>query len=378
MSNLNNTQQLNLEFEKNLKEFREHKTNLMVVGGTGVGKSSLINKVFDQNIAIVGSGQPVTRGCQKFEHPTMPITIFDSEGYEIVDGNLDNSNFEQVVIREIQNRRGQELKNHIHLFWYCISISSKRITSYDIDNIKKLNQLSSNLAIVLTQCDNDELDDNNQGKIANAFKKELKKAGIHNDVFEVMIVPDEKDFLELNNLIEWSSKTLPDDKLRVAFIASQRMNLPLKEKEAFKIINITAGMAATAAGANPFPMSDAAIIAPIQIGLATKLANIYGFSLLSSSVTALLQQQLVSLIGKQLATSLTKLIPVAGSIINAGVAGALTYGTGYALNSLYYSAYEHLLETGKEPDFVNLFKNLDLSGFNFNEMLAKFKENNKA
>ncbi len=36
----------------------------------------------------------------------------------------------------------------------------------------------------------------------------------------------------------------------------------------------------------------------------------------------------MSLVGKQLATSLTKLIPGIGQIINAAVAGALTFALG--------------------------------------------------
>ncbi|HHQ4672570.1 TPA: GTPase, partial [Aeromonas veronii] len=43
--------------------------NLMIVGGTGVGKSSLINLIFGKSIAKVGTGQPVTQGCERYEDP---------------------------------------------------------------------------------------------------------------------------------------------------------------------------------------------------------------------------------------------------------------------------------------------------------------------
>ncbi|MER3393367.1 MAG: GTPase, partial [Microcella pacifica] len=55
--------------------------NLAVVGGTGVGKSSLINAVFGRDLAKVGKGLPVTRGAQYFHDES--LGIWDLEGFEI-------------------------------------------------------------------------------------------------------------------------------------------------------------------------------------------------------------------------------------------------------------------------------------------------------
>ena len=55
--------------------------NLAVIGGTGVGKSSLINAVFGRELAKVGKGLPVTRGVQYYSDDS--LGIWDIEGFEI-------------------------------------------------------------------------------------------------------------------------------------------------------------------------------------------------------------------------------------------------------------------------------------------------------
>ncbi|MEE4461988.1 GTPase [Azotobacter chroococcum] len=269
-------QQTGDEFDKQIADIT--KANLMVVGGTGVGKSSLINRVFGEELAKTGAGAPVTRGCEKYEREHVPVVIFDTEGYEIVDGGVDNSNFQQSVIKEIERRESLELKEQIHLYWYCISASNHRITDYDIDNIKALSLRHAELAIVITQCDNEEVNEQNEGLTSLAFRKILKEAAIKNEVFETAATLDEK--LQLDELIEWSANSLSNEKLKDAFIGAQLNNLELKDKQASTAILYASGAAAAAAGINPIPMSDSLAIVPIQMALAARLAQIYGFNAL--------------------------------------------------------------------------------------------------
>ena len=98
------------------KEFEEQKAaikkpNLAVVGGTGVGKSSIINRIFGKNMAKAGVGVPITKGMNKIEDPSgnIPIVFYDTEGYETTSTNeQNNTNFEQNIIPELEKLQKKE------------------------------------------------------------------------------------------------------------------------------------------------------------------------------------------------------------------------------------------------------------------------------
>ena len=58
---------------KNLKNL-----NIIVAGKTGVGKSTLINAVFRDNLAETGMGKPVTDHMRKITKKGVPLSIYDT------------------------------------------------------------------------------------------------------------------------------------------------------------------------------------------------------------------------------------------------------------------------------------------------------------
>lgn len=112
MDDINKT--IDEEYEKQVNELES--PNIMVVCGTGVGKSTLINTVFGEEVARVDNGVPITRGIHRYESDSTPLVIYDTEGYEIsTDGNVDNSNFNTVVRSKLKERQKEELKYQIHV-----------------------------------------------------------------------------------------------------------------------------------------------------------------------------------------------------------------------------------------------------------------------
>ncbi|WP_429055333.1 YcjF family protein [Aeromonas jandaei] len=352
--------------------------NLMIVGGTGVGKSSLINLIFGKSIAKVGTGQPVTRGCERYEDPKVPLVIFDTEGYEVSEGKISAGNFREKIIPEIKQRKNKALNEQIHLIWYCLSVANHRITDFDLDNLRLItDQLDIPVAVVLTQCDAEPVDEQGNGETSQIFRKVLRENGMTCEVFETCANNPNHDpelKLDLEKLIDWSSTSLSNDSLRRSFVAAQIASLQAKRSEAMNIIMTYSATTAASAGLNPIPMSDALLIVPQQIAMAASLAKIYGIDSIGEIAVSMLKGQIISLMGRQLAASLTKLIPVLGQFINAGVAGVITGGLGLALIEVYERAIEGYLKTGRAPDWTKLLSS-ELFMQAFNSGLAKWKDN---
>ncbi len=57
--------------------------NVIIAGRTGVGKSTLINSVFQEKMADTGQGKPVTKNTREITKEGIPLTIFDTRGLEM-------------------------------------------------------------------------------------------------------------------------------------------------------------------------------------------------------------------------------------------------------------------------------------------------------
>ncbi|WP_424446861.1 GTPase family protein [Microbacterium sp. CH-015] len=121
--------------------------NLAVIGGTGVGKSSLINAVFGRELAKVGKGLPVTRGVQYYSDDS--LGIWDIEGFEI-----------GSTVPPAEQLRGhlEEIARHpknqqISVVWYCVKSNDDRLTPADVAMIGELSRAGLPVILVLTKVD---------------------------------------------------------------------------------------------------------------------------------------------------------------------------------------------------------------------------------
>ncbi len=360
--------QLSEEFEKQVRETQ--KPNLVVVGGTGVGKSSLINRVFGKDIAAVGNGQPVTHGMNRYEWTS--LIFFDTEGYELgTNSKPDKTNFEQNIVPEIEKMNKGVLKDQVHLVWYCISIANHRVLDYDLQNIEFFIKHNMKTAVIFTQCDADEELPSGEGKDASEFRKVIQNYLSSNiPCFETCASKEDLE-LDLPKLIDWSCDALPNSQLRQSFIEAQKYSISRKKKEAYLIImGFTASTAATG-GFNPIPCSDSLLIVPQQVAMCVSICKIF-FGSVSGMLKEIITSQVLSFAGKQAAASLLKLIPGLGQIINAAVAGTITLATGAAITEVNAKAYKEYLDTGRLPDWAQL-----LNSSMFTDMFKKVFDSKK-
>ncbi|MCX7066520.1 MAG: 50S ribosome-binding GTPase [Methylococcales bacterium] len=317
-------QQFEEKFEQAFVAFKRSvkKPNILLIGSTGVGKSSLINTCFGEDLAKVGVGQPVTKHIESFSCDSKSVVLFDTQGYEIGSGK------EQKFLNEVVEYATdfRESDNPIHIAWYCIQAGGARIVDFDISIIQKIQQAGLPIAIVLTKAD--LLNEEDARKLRQTIKEWLPQI----EVFETTI-EDKLNNLQLAELCQWSVDNLPTG-LQISFVAAQRKNINLKRAEANKIIlQHIAG--AGLVGFAPIPFANAPLLVSNQAGMIARILFIYDMGSYASQVKDLAGVGLVSLMAQSsmwVVAELLKMFPavgtVAGGMITGAVAATMVYAIG--------------------------------------------------
>lgn len=155
-------------------------TNVLIIGRSGVGKSSLLNYLFGQEVEAVGAGAPVTKkginahNCNLSED--FSVCVYDTWGLE--PGR--NDAWYELISGEIAKHDAASLQDWFHTIIYCVNAGLNRIEDFELDLMKGLIDDGNHLVVAFTHADIAGAD-----QVIEAYRNRLGDA----DLSMVDIVP---------------------------------------------------------------------------------------------------------------------------------------------------------------------------------------------
>ena len=345
--------------------------HFLVLGATGAGKSSLINRVFRAELHPVSDVKSTTRAFSTKRYTASgnnPILITDSPGYGEVGHDEEYS---RMVVNESRKCHViiLVLKADEKGYQRDLDILTAVFSSPEFDQEKPL-------LIALNQIDKlppvrewappyalggpDDSDDSEKAKNIKAklqlVREQFRSLGgrLAPLVDPVMSEPREGTPFGIEAFREHLFDALPKvAKLkyaraaRIAENASRELVVKL-DHMADAIIACNATAAAAAVLANPVPVSDWIILVPLQIGMIVEIGAVYGKTIDWATAKETLAALGAGFAARTLFQGIISLLPGIKNMLGPPYAAAATYGMGKAAKQYF--------KTGKSPSAEQIKK----------------------
>lgn len=326
--------------------------NVLVIGNSGVGKSTLINAFLDEDevAAKVGWGTSgSTSGLKIYPAKKVPFQLIDTIGFE--PSFLKRAKAIRAVKKwSKESAKGGNEDRQINAIWFCIDGTSRKLFPEAIDNLSKATKMWESVPVIVVITKSYSIPERaeNVQMVHNAFAQQKRYARNLKAVIPVVAQTytlNDTAFAPpdgIMELIDATNAVLPEGlKAAEKDIASFK----LKRKRAMAQSVITASTAAGGAvGMIPLPFADAAILVPVESGLVTALQKIYGIpdgDDAQKIMDTILEVGTASIAAKA-AISALKAIPgvnLAGEVINAIVAASIVAAIGEGSAFVFEKVY---------------------------------------
>ena len=153
-------------------------TNVLIIGKSGVGKSSLVNYLFGKELQPVGVGAPVTKmQIKEFTYKYdkhFEMHIYDTWGLEPSTQKAEL--WKKKIFDEIARHDKESISEWFNTIIFCLNAKSSRIEDFELDIMEQLLREKNHLTIALTHCRSKE--DPDGIILRKSIREELEKRGI--------------------------------------------------------------------------------------------------------------------------------------------------------------------------------------------------------
>lgn len=161
----------NLKGEKIIMNTNDLTCNLVSLGKTGVGKSTLLNYLFNLNYKT-GVGKPVTEPGlhpEDTEVKGRKVRVFDSWGIEVDKVNK----WKEEIDKELREHGSDKAPEEwFHAVLYCIQAGGAKIEDIDTQIISRFINESYHVIIILTKAD--QLSEEDEEEFKQIIEKEIR------------------------------------------------------------------------------------------------------------------------------------------------------------------------------------------------------------
>ena len=326
------------------------KGNVLVIGNSGVGKSTLINAVLGEEKATTGWGNSgTTDHLEIYENDEIPFRIIDSVGFE--PSFFKKKKAIDAVKKWSKNsaKNGNE-DSKIDIIWFCVEGTSRKLFPDTIKSLSSATAMWESVPVIvaITKSYSEPERKINVEMVQNAFAKQKRYSKNLKKVIPVVAqdyVINDLSYVEpvgITELIEATNNFLPEGK-KAADDDIYHYKIKRKKALAQGIVG-TATTAGSVIGAIPISVADAPLLSGIEAGEITALARLYEIPKGEKSkqlMGTIIEAGTASAAAKG-AISVLKSIPgvnlVAG-VLNAVIAGCFVAAIGEACIYIFEQVY---------------------------------------
>ena len=325
------------------------KGNVLVIGNSGVGKSTLINAVLGESLAETSCGaEGTTKELKIYENTELPFRLIDTAGFE--PSWLKEFQAIQAVKKwSKESIDDKKSDNKISAIWFCIDGTSRKLFGKTISNLSKATKMweSVPIIVVITKSYSVPERKENIQMVEDAFagQKDVKNLkGIIPLVAATYVLNDAAYAAPegITELIDKTNEILPEG-IRAAEHDIYSYKLKRKNVMAQSVIG-TATTAGIIVGAVPIPFADAMILTPTEVVEVNALGVVYEIGKDEKSkrfINSIIEVGTVGAAAKA-SISAIKAIPginIAASVLNAVIAGVFVATIGETSKYLFEQVY---------------------------------------